>query len=156
MSDGGSSVVSDGGSSVVDTPVKKVRKQKTKGVNLGPGGELYLYTLKDSLDWNYGTENQSSRWGMVEQQLSGDRLKQHAREHPLHKIEIVGLWKIDMDVRRKESEISKKLQLMGFQIHSPNTSTSDFYKGDPKSLKDIINHNHSKNEIKPEDYPELY
>ena len=71
------------------------QNKRRKGL-LGPGGGLYLFTLEDSKDWNYGKDNQGYRWGISESESESpceDRLKKHAQQHPFNKIEICGLWR---------------------------------------------------------------
>ena len=120
-------------------PIKHIKKQKKKGVSLGPGGSLYLYTLKDSSDWGYGTNDQIYRWGKSEiDDQCYTRLRQHATEHPCNEIEICGLWKVKNSCRTYELDVSKKLTDEGYQVDAKGTSTSDFFKGDIRQIKGII------------------
>ena len=120
-------------------PIKHIKKQKKKGTTLKPGGSLYLYTLKDSSDWGYGTIDQIYRWGKSEiDDQCYTRLRQHATEHPCNEIEICGLWKVEDNCNDCELIVSKKLTDEGYQVDAKGTSTSDFFKGDIRQIKGII------------------
>ena len=133
-------------------------KQKKKGTNLQPGGGLYLYTHQS---WNKKDniiENNLYRWGKCEQDSTClPRLKGHAYEHPIDPITVVGLWSVDCDVIRRESEVSKKLQDLGMQYDALATSTSDYYMGSIEEIKEIINSILPPNSELPDtEYPDIY
>tara|TARA_Y100000817_G_scaffold283928_1_gene250152 strand:+ start:104 stop:2110 length:2007 start_codon:yes stop_codon:yes gene_type:complete len=137
------------------SPSNNKKKQKKKGSQIGNGGYLYLYTLEDSVDWKYGTEEQIHRWGMSEKDDKDEsRLKAHGTEHPANRIKINGIWKIQADVRRRESEIAKILQEEGKQWNAVGTTTSDYFSGRTEFLKEIINSSLPPgSEIHENDYP---
>ena len=140
------------------SPSNNKKKQKKKGSQIGNGGYLYLYTLEDSVDWKYGTEEQIHRWGMSEKDDKDEsRLKAHGTEHPANRIKINGIWEIQADVRRRESEIAKILQEGGKQWNAVGTTTSDYFSGRTEFLKEIINSSLPPgSEIHENDYPRIH
>lgn len=133
-------------------------KQKKKGTNLQAGGGLYLYTHPSWVVMDNGVKKNLYRWGKCEQDSRClPRLRNHAREHPIDRIIVVGLWSVDCDVIRRESEVSKKLQDKGMQYDAVSTTTSDFYKGPIEEIKNTINSTLPLNSELPDtEYPDIY
>ena len=77
--------------------------------------------------------------------------------HPVNRIEIVGIWKIEKDCGHKETEVSSKLQEVNTQIEHLGTCTSDYYRGKSEIIRNIINNILPPNtELKLNEYPKLY
>ena len=142
----------------VDEVITPKKQQKNRGSSLGPGGFLYLYTLRNSKDWNYNTDTQTFRWGQSQKHdKCCERLKQHAREHPNNELEIIGMWRIEHGIGHKETEVTTKIKNRDMQNSAVGTSMSDFFIGDKDTIKDIINGTLPNGcEMKCEEYPTLY
>lgn len=125
-----------------NTLQKKKNKQKKRGrTTQNPGGYIYLFTLKNSKDWNYGENNQIAKFGItLRGETPEDRLKDHIRTHPTKKIEILGMWKIHSYCKNKERDCIADFQIENLQYDAIGTTTSEFiYCGELDKIKNIIN-----------------
>jgi len=129
-----------------DLKTNKIITPKQDKRHNKPGGWYYVYTHQ-----NWGKEK-IVRSGIAINQHWEDRLKQHQREHPIHRIILLHLTWIPYNVKSYETTILHIGQEENIQYNTASTTRSEYMKIDSidfnnSKLHDIIYKNRPQNAV---------